>query len=109
VLLRSNSVERALADAVIVSGERTGAETALEDVRIVRAATDAPVLIGSGATPDNVRQVFDLVDDSIVGSTFKESGNANKFVESARGSTFMTAITSFRAGASGQRAPPIAV
>jgi uncharacterized protein len=74
--------------------------TSLEDVRIVRAATAAPVLIGSGATPENVSQVFDLVDGFIVGSTFKEAGKANNFVEPARVSTFMTAIKTLRACAS---------
>jgi membrane complex biogenesis BtpA family protein len=92
-------VERALADVVIVSGNQTGAETAFEDVRIVHDATDAPVLIGSGATPENVSQVFDLVEGFIVGSTFKEAGKASNFVEPARVSTFMTAIKRLRAGA----------
>jgi membrane complex biogenesis BtpA family protein len=96
-------VERALADAVIVSGERTGAETALEDVRTVRAATDAPVLIGSGITPENISQVFDLADGFVVGSTFKEAGKANNFVEPARVSAFMAATKSLRAGSSPSR------
>jgi predicted TIM-barrel enzyme len=43
--------ERGLADAIIVSGDRTVAETSLDDVDVVRAATTLPLLIGSGATP----------------------------------------------------------
>src|SRR5215470_13349300 len=45
-----DAVERGCADAVIVSGERTGRETPAEVVQEVRRATQAPLLIGSGAT-----------------------------------------------------------
>jgi uncharacterized protein len=91
-------VERGLADAVIVSGERTGSETLLQDVQSVRAATEAPLLIGSGATPDNIGKVFDLADGFIVGSYFKTDGNASNFVEPARVSAFMTEVNKLRAG-----------
>jgi membrane complex biogenesis BtpA family protein len=93
-----DTVERGLADAVIVSGEATGAETSLDDVRSVRAATDAPVLIGSGATPENIGEVFNLVDGFIVGSYFKKAGKADQLVEPTRVSTFMNAIKTLRAG-----------
>jgi uncharacterized protein len=90
-------VARALADAVIVSGERTGSETLLEDVQSVRAATEAPLLIGSGATADNIGKVFDWADGFIVGSYFKADGNASNFVEPARVSAFMTEVNKLRA------------
>jgi membrane complex biogenesis BtpA family protein len=96
-----DAVERGLADAVIVSGEMTGAETPLELVQKARAATDAPVLIGSGATPENISKVFDLVDGFIVGSYFKEAGMADNLVDRVRVSTFMNAMKTLRAGRSG--------
>jgi membrane complex biogenesis BtpA family protein len=90
-------VERGLADAVIVSGEMTGSETSLDDVQSVRAATDAPVLIGSGASPENISKFFTLVDGFIVGSYFKKAGKADNLVEPTRVSTFMNAIKTLRA------------
>jgi uncharacterized protein len=96
-----DAVERGLADAVIVSGERTGSETLLEDVRTVRAATEAPLLIGSGAAPDNIGKVFNLVDGFIVGSYFKTDGKASNFVEAARVSAFMTEVNKLRTGSRG--------
>jgi predicted TIM-barrel enzyme len=42
----------------------------------------------------------DLVDGFVVGRTFKEAGNANKFVAPARVSNFITAIKTLRASIS---------
>jgi hypothetical protein len=76
--------ERGLADAIIVSGELTGAETKAEDVEVVRANTSLPLLIGSGATPDNIQKIFDKADGFIVGSYFKKEGRGDNFVEEQR-------------------------
>ncbi len=80
--------ERGLADAIIVSGEATGAETQTEDIDIVRENTGLPVLIGSGVTPENLGKVYSKVDGLIVGSTFKKEGNADNLVQEARVKTF---------------------
>jgi len=84
--------ERGLADAIIVSGELTGAETKTEDVDIVRANTSLPLLIGSGATPENVHKVFGKVDGFIVGSYFKRGGRGENFVEEERVGKFVSRI-----------------
>jgi membrane complex biogenesis BtpA family protein len=76
--------ERGLADAIIVSGELTGAETKAEDVEMVRAHTALPLLIGSGTTPENVHKIFDKADGFIVGSYFKKEGKGDNFVEEQR-------------------------
>jgi len=45
------------ADAIIVRGiDRR--ETRVKDVDIVRRNTDLPILIGSGATPENLHKVY---------------------------------------------------
>jgi len=80
--------ERGLADAIIVSGELTGAETSPEDVEIVRASTDLPILIGSGATPENLQRVYAKVDGLIVGSYFKQGGKGENLVDEARVRSF---------------------
>lgn len=77
--------ERGLADALIVSGPATGEATDLDDVRTVReAARDAVVLVGSGVTGNNVREVLRVADGAIVGSAFEVGGSAGNAVEPER-------------------------
>jgi membrane complex biogenesis BtpA family protein len=76
--------ERGLVDAIIVSGAFTGAATSPEDVDTVRRHTTLPVLLGSGATPENLPTVYAKVDGLIVGSTFKQGGKADNPVVEER-------------------------
>jgi hypothetical protein len=98
--------ERGLADAVIVSGELTGAETRPEDIDIVRSGTDLPVLIGSGATPENLHRVYAKVDGLIVGSYFKRDGKGNNLVDEARVRTFAAALASLPVGRQDKKESP---
>jgi membrane complex biogenesis BtpA family protein len=84
--------DRGLVDAVIVSGELTGSETRPEDVDVVRANTDLPIIIGSGATPENVHRVYSKADGLIVGSYFKKDGRGGNLVEEARVRAFREAL-----------------
>jgi membrane complex biogenesis BtpA family protein len=81
--------ERGMADAIIVSGDRTGAEASVDDVGAVRAATTLPLLIGSGATPDNMQKVLPTVNGLIVGSYFKKDGVGGNVVDEARVKRFV--------------------
>src|SRR3954469_1428210 len=81
--------ERGLADAVIVTGDRTGVETSIADIDVVRAATTLPILIGSGASPENIDRVLPKVNGLIVGSYFKKDGAGRNFVEPARVERFV--------------------
>jgi membrane complex biogenesis BtpA family protein len=83
--------ERGLVDALIVSGVWTGAETSPDDIALVRQHTTLPVLLGSGATPENLHCVYNQVDGLIVGSTFKQAGQAENMVEEARVKAFTAA------------------
>ena len=69
--------ERGLADAIIVSGTRTGETTNANDLDIVKQNTDLPILIGSGTTPDNL-DTLSAANGFIVGSYFKENGKVTK-------------------------------
>ncbi len=69
--------ERAGADALVVSGTGTGAATAPDDLRVVRATTTLPVLVGSGATEDTIAELLARSDGVIVGSALKEGGVAS--------------------------------
>src|SRR5207249_5360814 len=76
-------IERALADAVIVSGAGTGKTTDLQKVRQVKEATKGrvPVLIGSGITADTIAEFLPHADGFIVGTAFKRDGIATNPVE----------------------------
>ncbi|HKX61420.1 MAG TPA: BtpA/SgcQ family protein [Verrucomicrobiae bacterium] len=70
-----DTLERGLADGLIVSGTGTGVATDLADVERVRAACPkARLLIGSGTTLENVRDYLELSDGVIVGSSLKRGG-----------------------------------
>jgi uncharacterized protein len=88
--------ERGLADAIIVSGAFTGEETSVRDIDIVRQHTTLPVLLGSGATPENLHKVYASIDGLIVGSTFKKDGKAENLVEETRVKAFMAALQALR-------------
>lgn len=84
--------ERGLVDAIIVSGAMTGSETQIPDIDIVRQNTPLPVLVGSGVTPENLENVYARVDGLIVGSYFKEDGQAENLVEEKRVKAFMAKV-----------------
>ena len=74
-LVAKETLNRGLADGLIVSGPVTGIETDVADVEQVRHATpDDLLLIGSGANPDNVQQLLKYADGAIVGTWLKEQG-----------------------------------
>jgi len=70
-----DTVYRGLADAVIVSGKATGAETPLQDVKSVKDALgNVPVLVGSGVNERNVAEYLKVCDGAIVGTSLKVNG-----------------------------------
>lgn len=62
------------ADGVIVTGIATARPTDINDLRKVRVATRLPVAVGSGTTPENIREMFASADAVIIGTWFKERG-----------------------------------
>lgn len=70
-------VQRALADAVLVTGAGTGEAVDPDRLRTVRAAAGrAPVLVASGATLASLPEVLRLCDGVIVGSALRTDGRA---------------------------------
>ncbi|GJM18475.1 MAG: hypothetical protein DHS20C14_06880 [Phycisphaeraceae bacterium] len=61
-------------DGLIVTGTATGKATSVHDVAEVRAATDLPVLVGSGVTPESAAALLEHADALIVGSSIKQGG-----------------------------------
>lgn len=83
-----DTVRRARADALIVSGSGTGAPTDPDRVAAVRAAVpEAPVYVGSGTTVDTLAALG--ADGYIVGTALKQNGRvdakrARAIVQAAR-------------------------
>ena len=90
-----DTVERGLADALIVSGAGTGLEAELADVeRVRRAAPTAKILLGSGVTLSNVREYLPAADGFIVGSSLKVGGKLYATVDAKRVAALARAIKS---------------
>jgi membrane complex biogenesis BtpA family protein len=80
-----DTLERGLADGLIVSGTGTGVATSLEDLERVRTACPrARLWIGSGITADNVQGYLELADGVIVGSSLKRGGRIDNPVDVKR-------------------------
>ncbi len=62
------------ADAVIVTGQRTGDGADLGDLETVRGSTSLAVLVGSGVTRHNIGGIFGFADAVIVASALKHDG-----------------------------------
>jgi membrane complex biogenesis BtpA family protein len=91
--------ERALADALIVSGPATGAPVDAGRLRAVRGAVpDLPLLVGSGVTEATVAGLLSVADGAIVGTSIKVDGDVRAPVDPARVRTFVEAA---RRGAPG--------
>jgi membrane complex biogenesis BtpA family protein len=62
------------ADGVIVTGIATGQTIRVNDLGTARVATTLPLIVGSGVTPDSVKDLFAYADALIVGSWYKKDG-----------------------------------
>lgn len=91
--MTKDTVQRGLADAVIVSGVATGAAPDFADLEAVReAAPNTPILIGSGTTRDNARSLLDLADGIIVASSLKRQGVLENPVDVERVQSLVDAV-----------------
>jgi membrane complex biogenesis BtpA family protein len=78
-------IERAGADAIVVSGAGTGKATDPDKVRRVKeAAGETPVFVGSGITASTINDFIPHADGFIVGTAFKINGVATAPVEVGR-------------------------
>ncbi len=76
---------RALADALIVTGQSTGEAPLLEDLKAVRdKLPDCPILAGSGVDKSNIGEILYLADGAIVGSFLKRQGLIDNPVDTER-------------------------
>lgn len=89
----SELFERALADAVIVTGSATGARIDLDTLqRVRRALPDRYLIAGSGVTAENAAQILQLADAAIVGTYFKADGKVGQPVQPDRVTTLTSKL-----------------
>lgn len=62
------------ADVLIATGNRTGDAAALEEIKGIRAGSGLPLIVGSGVTLDNAKEIFAAADGAIVASSLKAGG-----------------------------------
>jgi uncharacterized protein len=88
-----DTIERGLADGVILSGWATGSPPSLEDLELAKdAARDTPVFIGSGASWDNIGTLMQAADGVIVSSSLKRQGKRDQSIDPTRVSQFVEAV-----------------
>lgn len=62
------------ADGIIITGIATGQAIRVNDLGTARVATTLPLIVGSGVTPESVKDLFAYADALIVGSWYKRDG-----------------------------------
>jgi len=87
-------VERGGADSIIVTGLRTGEPPPIGLLKAVKARSPVPVLVGSGATPDNIAALAKHSDGVIVGSYIRAGGRAGNPLDLERARRFIEAVRS---------------
>ena len=86
-----DTIERGLADAIVISGAGTGTEP---DLALARQIKDAMpdgtrVVVGSGASTDNLDELLTVADTFIVGTSIKVDGNAANRPDPLRANAFV--------------------
>jgi len=92
-----DSVERGMADALIVTGPRTGAGVELDDlIKVKGAVPNTPVFTGSGVDKTNVLEILKRCDGVIVGTSLKVGGVTTNPVDRRRVAELMQIVRRVR-------------
>ena len=90
-----DTLERGLADGLIVTGKGTGQGASLDDVRRIKSEIpEASVLVGSGVDHTSVKRVLSVADGVIVGTALKVDGCVRNAVDINRAKAFVQAARS---------------
>jgi len=96
---QAEDVEDSGADALIITGTKTGSAPAREDVDQIRKAVSIPILIGSGLSYENAGLLIPVIDGAIVGSSFKTDGKIENNIDPRRVREFMEKVRQLIQGA----------
>ena len=105
------TIERSLADGVILSGWATGSPPSSEDLELaMNAAHGVPVFIGSGANWENIPHLIQAANGVIVSSSLKRHGQIEQPIDPIRVSRFVESMRrSLSSQAAGQHKPSMAM
>ncbi|USH00773.1 BtpA/SgcQ family protein [Thermococcus argininiproducens] len=92
----NDTIERGLADAVIISGKRTGNEVNLEKLKISKELSSVPVLVGSGTTYENLPKLWKYADGFIIGTWIKKEGKTKNEIDAERARKIVELATKLR-------------
>ncbi|HAK46614.1 MAG TPA: BtpA family membrane complex biogenesis protein [Spirochaeta sp.] len=92
----AKDVQTALADGLIITGLETGQAPNIVDINKIKKSVNIPVLIGSGLSIENIKQLLPGVDGAIVGSGFKQDGNLMNPIDKKRVQNFMNIVNEIR-------------
>ncbi|MGI9585711.1 MAG: BtpA/SgcQ family protein [Acidimicrobiia bacterium] len=84
-------IERAGADAVVVSGAATGAAADMEQLTTVESLSHLPTFLGSGVSVENVAAMLGTAQGAIVGTAIKVDGVSTNPVDAASAAAFVAA------------------
>jgi membrane complex biogenesis BtpA family protein len=84
------------ADVLIATGIRTGSPTTVDEIEVVRAGTNLPVIVGSGLDPTQVPTLLAVADGAIVGQWLKHDGCWWNPVDPRRVERLMRAVAMLR-------------
>jgi len=103
------TVERGLADALIVTGTRTGEPPSPEDVQQLRVLfPTVPIYVGSGVTPGRIAAFSPAATGFIVGTWAKSGGVIDQPVDVSRVQALASAISvTWEHEQDGNRAPRV--
>jgi hypothetical protein len=85
----TRDVEFFNADVAIATGQRTGDAATLDEIRAIKTATSLPVVVGSGVSAENVREILSVADGVIIASSLKREGLWWNEVDPDRANAFM--------------------
>jgi membrane complex biogenesis BtpA family protein len=83
-------------DVLICTGNRTGDPPNADEISELKVTPETPVLIGSGTTAQNLKQLLTLADGTIIASYFKDHGKWQYKVNQDRVNKFMSEVKEFR-------------
>lgn len=72
------------ADTIIVTGSATGKSIDIDYLKTVKKLSKIPLIVGSGVSTQNIKEVSEIADGAIVGTFFKKDGNVENPVDERR-------------------------
>lgn len=84
------------ADAIIITGQHTGATTPIETIKKVKNVINIPIIVGSGFSISNAEEQLNLIDGAIVGSAFKINGKISNPIDYKKTVAIMKKVNEIR-------------